>query len=141
MKRSGIFKGKNDSDHPWESIVTELFLVCDQASKVQALFVIGIAAEIFSILSEFFNLNLIKTWLFLIHEGLPRYFICFHYLIKASISCPIKILKKSATRLLPNYPSQIKDLKSVNGWLADTIGRKATLFWNNIFLFVAIGIR
>jgi len=49
-----IIKRENGT-YPWESIVTELFLVCDQASKVQTLFVIGILAEIFSILSKFFN--------------------------------------------------------------------------------------
>ena len=57
--------------------MTELFLVCDQASKVQTLFVIGILAEIFSIL--------------------------------------------------------------FNGWLADTIGRKSSIFWNNVIFFTAIG--
>jgi len=50
-----IIKRENGT-YPWESIVTELFLVCDEASKVQTLFMIGILAEIFSIISKFFNI-------------------------------------------------------------------------------------
>ena len=68
---------RQNGTYPWESIVTELFLVCDQASKVQTLFIIGIFAEIFSILSEFFNFTELRHILELnkTHLKLTRLFL------------------------------------------------------------------
>jgi len=52
------------------------------------------------------------------------------------------VTKKWHNLLIINYNHKnqiIKNSKIVNGWLADTIGRKSSIFWNNVVFFTAIG--